>query len=343
LQCNTAAIHVGFGGAAQIEFTMTWTEQGMGPQLRDYQTTIAERVSLSGIGVHSGIPVSIAFLPSEPNTGIVFRRIDFTGTSNEIRALVSEVGTTDLSTTLTNRDGVTISTVEHVMAAISGAGIDNLVIEIDGPEVPILDGTSAAFLAAFEDAGIVPQTAKRRYIRVLKPSRIEAGASWAEFIPYDGTRYEVEIDFETPVIGRQAFSGDMSEAVFRGEISRARTFGFMRDVEKLWAAGLALASSLDNSLVIGDDNTVINPGGLRFKDEFVRHKTLDAVGDLALAGAPFIGCFRSYRGGHRLNAMALRALLSDPSAFEIVEAAGKSDRGASLSAINAPVSAPRAV
>jgi UDP-3-O-[3-hydroxymyristoyl] N-acetylglucosamine deacetylase len=231
------------------------------------------------------------------------------------------------------------------MAAIAGSGIDNLIIEIDGPEVPILDGTSSAFLDAFEQAGFVHQAAKRRFIRVLKTSRIEAGASWAEFRPYEGTRYEVEIDFETPVIGRQKFASDMDAAIFRKEISRARTFGFMRDVEKLWAAGLALGSSLDNSLVIGDDNSVINPGGLRYKDEFVRHKTLDAIGDLALAGAPFIGCFRSYRGGHRLNAAALRALLSDHTAFEIVEMAGKrgQSRGASLVAVNAPFFAPWAI
>jgi UDP-3-O-[3-hydroxymyristoyl] N-acetylglucosamine deacetylase len=314
--------------------------------LRDFQTTIAERISLSGAGVHSGAPVTIAFTPAGPDTGIVFHRSDKTGTIHEIKALVSEVGTTDLSTTLANRAGVTISTVEHVMAAIAGYGIDNMIIEIDGPEVPILDGTSAAYLDAFEQAGLVDQTAKRRFIRVLKTSRIEAGASWAEFRPYDGTRYEVEIDFETPVIGRQAFANDMNEAVFRKEISRARTFGFMRDVEKLWAAGLALGSSLDNSLVIGDDNSVINPGGLRYKDEFVRHKTLDAIGDLALAGAPFIGCFRSYRGGHRLNAAALRALLSDHTAFEIVETTGAmrgQTHGASLVAVSAPVYAPWAI
>lgn len=315
----------------------------MGSQLRDYQTTIAERVSLSGVGVHSGVPVTMTFVPSAADTGIVFHRLDGEGLSHAIKALISEVGTTDLSTTLGKRNGVTVSTVEHVMAAISGAGIDNLIIEIDGQEVPIVDGTSAAFLAAFEAAGLVEQAARRRYIRVLKPSRIEAGASWAEFSPHDGTRYEVEIDFETPVIGRQVFAGDMSEAVFRDEIARARTFGFMRDVEKLWAAGLALGSSLDNSLVIGDDHAVINPGGLRFPDEFVRHKTLDAIGDLALAGAPFIGCFRSYRGGHRLNAMALRALLSDHSAFEIVETVGIPGSGASLVAVPAPVFAPWAV
>ncbi|MEP7454671.1 UDP-3-O-acyl-N-acetylglucosamine deacetylase [Phyllobacterium sp. SB3] len=287
--------------------------------LRDFQTTIAAPISVSGAGVHSGAPVTLSFLPADTDTGIVFNVIDTTGTIHPIKALVSEVGATDLSTKLANSAGVTVSTIEHVMAAIAGSGIDNMVLEIDGPEVPIFDGSSSAFLDAFDQAGLVQQTTKRRYIRVLKPSRVESGASWAEFIPYDGTRYEVEIDFETPVIGRQKFAGDMDEAVFRKEISRARTFGFMRDVEKLWAAGLALGSSLDNSLVIGDDNTVINPGGLRYPDEFVRHKTLDAVGDLSLAGAPFIGCFRSYRGGHRLNATALQALLADPSAFEMVE------------------------
>ncbi|EJN04101.1 UDP-3-0-acyl N-acetylglucosamine deacetylase [Phyllobacterium sp. YR531] len=290
--------------------------------MREFQTTIAKRISVSGAGVHSGAPVTLSFLPADADTGIVFNVIDSAGASHAIRALVSEVGATDLSTRLANSDGASVSTIEHVMAAIAGSGIDNMVLEINGPEVPIFDGSSVAFLDALAQAGLVEQSARRRYIRVLKPIRFESGASWAEFIPYDGIRYEVEIDFEAPVIGRQKFAGDMDEAVFRKEISRARTFGFMRDVEKLWAAGLALGSSLDNSLVIGDDNTVINPGGLRYPDEFVRHKTLDAVGDLSLAGAPFIGCFRSYRGGHRVNAAAVRALLSDPSAFNIVEMQG---------------------
>ncbi|MDQ0996415.1 UDP-3-O-[3-hydroxymyristoyl] N-acetylglucosamine deacetylase [Phyllobacterium ifriqiyense] len=297
--------------------------------MQDFQTTIAKRISVSGAGVHSGAPVTLSFLPAAVNTGIVFNVIDSAGVRHPIKALVSEVGATDLSTKLANAEGITISTIEHVMAAIAGSGIDNMVLEIDGPEVPIFDGSSAAFLEAFDEAGLSQQSAKRRYIRILKPSRVESGASWAEFIPYEGTRYEVEIDFETPVIGRQKFAGDMDDAVFRKEISRARTFGFMRDVERLWAAGLALGSSLDNSLVIGDDNTVINPGGLRYPDEFVRHKTLDAIGDLSLAGAPFIGCFRSYRGGHRLNASAVRALLADPSAFEIIEMQHSGPVGAS--------------
>lgn len=297
--------------------------------MQDFQTTIAKRISVSGAGVHSGAPVTLSFLPAAVNTGIVFNVVDSAGVRHPIKALVSEVGATDLSTKLANAEGITISTIEHVMAAIAGSGIDNMVLEIDGPEVPIFDGSSAAFLEAFDEAGLSQQSAKRRYIRILKSSRVESGASWAEFIPYEGTRYEVEIDFETPVIGRQKFAGDMDDAVFRKEISRARTFGFMRDVERLWAAGLALGSSLDNSLVIGDDNTVINPGGLRYPDEFVRHKTLDAIGDLSLAGAPFIGCFRSYRGGHRLNASAVRALLADPSAFEIIEMQHSGPVGAS--------------
>jgi UDP-3-O-[3-hydroxymyristoyl] N-acetylglucosamine deacetylase len=207
------------------------------------------------------------------------------------------------------------------MAGIYAMGIDNLIVEVDGPEIPIMDGSSAPFIDAIESAGIKSLGVKRPYIRVTKPVRIEAGASWAEFRPYDGTRFEVEIDFDTPLIGRQVWKGDLTPETFKNELSRARTFGFMRDVERLWAAGYALGSSLENSVVISDDNTVINMEGLRYeKDEFVRHKTLDAVGDLALAGAQFIGCYRSYRGGHKVNANALKALLSDPSAYEIVEA-----------------------
>ena len=171
--------------------------------------------------------------------------------------------------------------------------------------------------------------------------RLESGSSWAEFRPHNGTRFEVEIDFDSPAIGRQAFAAEIDAGSFRRDISRARTFGFMKDVERLWAAGYALGSSLENSVVIGDDHRVINGGGLRYENEFVRHKMLDAMGDLALAGARFIGCFRSWRGGHRLNAQALRRLLSDRTAFEIVEA-NRPGRGrsAEMIAVNAPVHAP---
>ncbi|GGA97377.1 UDP-3-O-acyl-N-acetylglucosamine deacetylase [Brucella endophytica] len=286
-----------------------------------YQKTLANPVMLSGIGVHSGQPSTVHFLPADPDTGIVFHRMDADGSYTEIKALASEVGQTDRCTSLGNR-GVRIDTVEHLMAAVMALELDNLIVEIEGGEVPILDGASAAFINAFDEAGIVSQLVDRRFIRVLKTVRVEAGASWAEFRPYDGMRFEVEIDFDCPLIGRQLFASDMNGEIFRRELANARTFGFMKDVEMLWAAGHALGSSLDNSLVIGEDNTVINPGGLRFPDEFVRHKTLDAVGDLALAGSPFVGCFRSYRGGHRLNAAALKALLADHTAFEVIEAAG---------------------
>lgn len=311
----------------------------MGTQLHDYQTTLKSRVTLSGIGVHSGKPVSISFLPADPDTGVVFHHMDEGG--REIRALVSEVGATDLCTVLGDPAGRHVGTVEHLLAALFGLGIDNLLIEIDGSEVPILDGSAASFVEAFDQAGIEVQDVKRRYIRVVKPVRIESGASWAEFRPYGGTRFEVEIDFESPAIGRQSYAADITADVFRRDISRARTFGFMKDVERLWAAGYALGSSLENSVVIGEDSRVVNMEGLRYKNEFVRHKLLDAMGDLALAGARFIGCFRSYRGGHRLNAASLRHLLSDHSAFEIVET-NRRERGrsAEMIAVNAAVYAP---
>ena len=312
----------------------------MGIELHDCQTTLKSRISLSGIGVHSGLPVTVHFNPADPDTGVVFQCADANGGS-EIRALVSEIGATDLCTVLGDPSGRHVATVEHLMAALFGLGIDNVTIEIEGSEVPILDGSADAFADAFDQAGIEQQAAKRRYIKVLKPVRIENGASWAEFKPHSGTRFEIEIDFENPAIGRQAFKTEVDANTFRNGVARARTFGFMKDVERLWAAGYALGSSLENSVVIGDDSRIINMEGLRYPNEFVRHKTLDAMGDLALAGARFIGCFRSYRGGHKLNAAALRRLLSDRSAFEIVEATRRErGRSAELIAVNAPVYAP---
>jgi UDP-3-O-[3-hydroxymyristoyl] N-acetylglucosamine deacetylase len=310
----------------------------MGISLHDYQTTLKSRVTLSGHGVHGGKPVTVHFNPADADTGVVFQRAD---AAHEIRALAAEIGSTDLSTVLGDPFGLHVATVEHLMAALTGLGIDNVAIEIDGSEVPILDGSAAMFVDAFDQAGIEPLGVKRRYIRVLKPVRVDSGASWAEFRPYGGTRFEIEIDFQSPAIGRQFFATDMQPDIFRNEISRARTFGFMKDVERLWAAGYALGSSLENSVVIGDDHRVINLEGLRYKDEFVRHKMLDAMGDLALAGARFIGCFRSCRGGHKLNATALRHLLSDRSAFQVVETTRRErGRSAEMIAVNAPVFAP---
>lgn len=310
--------------------------------LLGFQTTIAAPLSLTGIGVHSGRSVTINLQPAEAGTGIVFVRSFDDGTQVEYKAVSSQVGNTDLCTVLGMSPARSIATIEHVMAAIYALGLDNLLIEVDGAEMPIMDGSSEVFIEAIEQVGITNLGVKRRYIRVTKPVRIEAGASWAEFRPYDGTRFEVEIDFESPLIGRQSWQGDLTAATFKTELSRARTFGFMRDVERLWAAGFALGSSLENSVVISDDNTVINVEGLRYTDEFVRHKTLDAVGDLALAGAQFIGCYRSYRGGHKLNANALKALLENRDAYEVVEAPARSQqaRAREFVAVNVPEFAP---
>jgi UDP-3-O-[3-hydroxymyristoyl] N-acetylglucosamine deacetylase len=185
--------------------------------------------------------------------------------------------------------------------------------------MPIMDGSSEPFIDAIEQVGVRALAVKRRYIRIVKPVRIESGASWSEFTPYDGMRFEVEIDFDCPLIGRQAWKGELTPATFRSELSRARTFGFMRDVEKLWKSGLALGASLENTVAIGDDR-IMNPEGLRYPQEFVRHKMLDAVGDLALAGAPLLGAYKSVRGGHRLNAHVVQALLADPDAWAYVHA-----------------------
>ncbi len=316
-------------------------EGHMGINLHDYQTTVKACVALSGVGVHNGKPVTMRFVPAEADTGVVFVYNGEQGAGRQVSALVSEVGATAFCTVLGAPTGFHVATVEHVMAALFGLGIDNVTIEIDGNEVPVMDGSAAAFVDAIDQVGVETLDVKRRYIRVVKPVRIDSGASWAEFRPYRGTRFEVEVDFDSPAIGRQAFAADIDPEMFRRELARARTFGFMRDVERLWAAGYALGSSLENSIVIGDDNRVINMEGLRFADEFVRHKTLDAMGDLALAGARFIGCFRSFRGGHRLNAAALRHLLSDPTAFEIVETNRRArGRAAEMIAVNAPVYAP---
>lgn len=281
------------------------------------QNTLADRIDLSGVGVHSGKPVSITMLPADADTGIVFQRSDVEPQNQiDIPAVISAVGATDLCTVLGEPGGVHVKTVEHLMAALIALHVDNVIIEVDSAEIPVMDGSSEVFVDAIDQVGLRSQGRSRRYLRVLKEVRFDMGASWGTFSPYDGTRYEVEIDFNEEVIGRQSFECDLTPDVFRTEISRARTFGFMKDVERYWAAGFALGSSLDNSVVICDDNKIINPEGLRYKDEFVRHKTLDAVGDLALAGAQILGSFRSYRGGHKLNAMALEALLSDPANYE---------------------------
>jgi UDP-3-O-[3-hydroxymyristoyl] N-acetylglucosamine deacetylase len=285
------------------------------------QTTLRVDASVAGIGVHSGLPATLTLHPADADTGIVFLRTGLDGRPDcEIRADVRAVTATEFATVLGDHSGPLCSTAEHVLAALAGLGVDNAVVEIDGPEVPIMDGSAEPFVAAIDQAGIVTVAAPRRFIEVLKPVRVVRDSSFGELRPYArGFRLEIEIDFDNPLIGHQALALDLDPASFRREIARARTFGFMRDVAKLWGAGYALGATFDNTLVV-TDNRILNQDGLRFADEFVRHKALDAVGDLALAGAPLLGAYRSVRGGHKLNHAVVSALMADPGAWRLVEA-----------------------
>ena len=269
--------------------------------------------------MHSGAPVSLTLHPAEADTGLRFLVTKRGRVISEIAAHVANVKNLTLCTVIGDGAGTTVGTVEHLLAALRGLSIDNLYIEIDSKEVPIMDGSSAVFVDAIDRVGIRELSEPRKYIKVLKPVRVEEGGCWGELEPHAGFRMDVEIDFSSPVIGRQRLQYEMSPGVFRHEISRARTFGFMSDVEKLWKAGLALGADLTNTVAIGEDK-VMNKEGLRYPQEFVRHKMLDAIGDLALAGMPLLGAYRSYRGGHRLNSMVLQALFADASNWELAQA-----------------------
>jgi len=284
------------------------------------QTTLRDQTVLSGVGVHSGQTVSVALQPADASTGIRFIRTGLKGRDREICANIHSVTATEFATVLGDASGPLVSTAEHVLAALRGLGVDNAVVEIDGPEMPIMDGSAAPFVAAIDQVGIRTLDQPRRYIRVLKPVRAAFAESLGELRPYGrGLRVETEIAFDHPLIGRQEVGFDCTPDVFRRDIARARTFGFMRDVSKLWSAGYALGASLENTVVISDTR-VLNPEGTRYADEFVRHKALDAIGDLALAGMPILGAYRSVRGGHKLNYAVLSALMADQSAWTLVEA-----------------------
>jgi UDP-3-O-[3-hydroxymyristoyl] N-acetylglucosamine deacetylase len=290
------------------------------------QTTIRDRVTISGFGVHSNTPVNVILHPADVNSGIVFLR---TGLSNGRERLIeakwSNVSQTELCTVLGDASLASVATVEHLLAALAGLNIDNVMIEIDGPEAPIMDGSAAAFVAAVDQVGIVEQSRPRRHLKILKAKRVECGRGFAEFRPAEsGFRLDMEIDFATAAIGRQRRAFHLDPVSFRSEIAKARTFGFLSDVERLWKMGFALGSSLDNCVAL-DGERVLNPEGLRFADEFVRHKALDAIGDLSLAGAPIIGGYRSYMPGHKMNSLALQALFADKSAYEFIETTPRRD------------------
>jgi UDP-3-O-[3-hydroxymyristoyl] N-acetylglucosamine deacetylase len=279
-----------------------------------HQSTLKRRVLLSGVGVHANAPARLRLHPAPANTGIVF---ECSGAAHPIAANWTNVVDTTLRTALGNADGNSVGTVEHLLSACAGLGLDNLRVEIEGPELPAFDGSAAAFVEALDEAGIVELPHSRGALKVLKPVRIQHGPSFAEFVPAEqGLTLDVEIDFAAPIIGRQRKILTLDPGTFRREVSRARSFGFLRDLAPLQARGLALGGSLANTVALLED-AVLNPEGLRFADECVRHKMLDALGDLALAGAPITGIFRSHCGGHALNVAALRALMSDSSAFRL--------------------------
>ncbi|HSI41448.1 MAG TPA: UDP-3-O-acyl-N-acetylglucosamine deacetylase [Xanthobacteraceae bacterium] len=281
------------------------------------QTTLADRVELCGVGVHSGKTTHLSIAPADADTGIVFHRAD---SARSVRASRGAVRAGDLATVLGDDSGPAVSTVEHLLATFAGLGIDNAHVALDGPEVPILDGSAGEFVSALDRVGIAETNRSRRYLRVLKTVRVETAHGFGELSPYDaGCRIEIDIEFEHAAIGRQRYAATLSPDVFRRDLSRARTFGFVRDVERLWQAGYALGASLDNTICL-DDAGVMNEGGLRYADEFVRHKALDAVGDLALGGLPLLARYRSYKGGHKLNFAVVDALLADRSAYEVVVA-----------------------
>jgi UDP-3-O-[3-hydroxymyristoyl] N-acetylglucosamine deacetylase len=310
------------------------------------QTTLRDQVAVSGVGVHSGKPVTLTLSPGDDDSGIVFQRVNSDGSiEREIRADVRAVTATEFATVLGDAKGPLCSTAEHLLAALRGLNVDNVVVEIDGPEVPIMDGSAAAFVDALDQAGLTARALPRRYTEVIKPVRVSGkDGAFGELRPYShGFRVEAEIEFDHPLIGKQALALDIEPNSFRREIARARTFGFMKDVAKLWNAGYALGASFDNTLVVSEDR-VLNSDGLRYPDEFVRHKVLDAVGDLALAGQPLLAAYRTVRGGHKLNHAVLSALMSDPTAWRVVEATDSTRRvrgqAQSLASLPAPAFGP---
>ena len=285
-----------------------------------HQATISASISLSGTGVHSGKTVNLHLHPASANHGIQFLRTGLPqGRERVIEARFAAVTATELCTVIGEKDSGAVATIEHLMSALSGLGVDNVLVEIDGAEVPILDGSAAPFVEAIDSVGLARCRAPRKYIKVLRPVRVERGIASAELLPNSkGFRLDVAIDFQNPVIGKQRKVLDLTPDAFRTEIARARTFGFIGDVEKLWKAGFALGASLENTVAI-DGNAIVNPEGLRFADEFVRHKMLDAVGDLSLAGHALLATYKSHCSGHRLNVAVLEALLSDRANYAIVD------------------------
>jgi UDP-3-O-[3-hydroxymyristoyl] N-acetylglucosamine deacetylase len=280
------------------------------------QRTLKASIKTIGVGLHTGARVELVLRPAAPDTGVVFHRVDLVPPV-AIPADARHVGDTRLSSTLKHQ-GASISTVEHVLSALAGLGIDNLHIDVAGPEIPIMDGSAAPFVFLLQSAGIVEQDAPKRYLRIVAPVEVHDGDKWARFDPFNGFKLDFTIDFPHPVFGSENRHVviDFAQHSYVKEVARARTFGFMQDVEAMRAAGLALGGSLQNAVVL-DEFRVLNAEGLRFDNEFVKHKVLDAIGDLYLLGRPLIGQYTAYKSGHGLNNALARSLLARPEAFEL--------------------------
>lgn len=286
-----------------------------------FQRTLAKSISVTGVGLHSGERVALTLHPAVENSGISFRRTDLSGEQREIIALNPYlINDTRLSSTVVTEHGVRVGTIEHIMSALAAYGVDNVLIELNAPEIPIMDGSSLPFLYLLKDAGIVDQKARKRFMRILKTVEVQDGDKWVRFAPYEGFKAALTIAFDHPVFNRSnpTFEIDFSRQSYIDEIARARTFGFMQEVEMMRAHNLGLGGNLTNAIVI-DDTDVLNPDGLRYPDEFVRHKILDAIGDLYICGHPIIGAFEGYKSGHAINNALLRAILADESNYEWVE------------------------
>ncbi len=284
------------------------------------QRTLADVLEFSGYGVHSGLPVTLTLEPAAPNTGYrIVRTFEDGRRTAPVEIHFSRVTRTTLCTTIDLGESVSVATVEHVLSALSGLGVDNALITITGPECPILDGSAGPYVEAIKAVGLDVQPASRRYIKIMRQVLVRNNDASAALEPYNGRALDLEIEFDSRVIGRQRMIFDWTPRRYAEDVSRARTFGFVRDGKILRQAGYALGSSLDNSIAVHDDR-ILNPGGLRFEDEFVRHKLLDAIGDLALCGMPIYGRFRSYKGGHALNALVLHGLFASEANYEIVAA-----------------------
>lgn len=281
------------------------------------QRTLRSLISASGVGLHTGQKVRITLRPAPVDTGIVFRRVDL-ASPVDVPARAELVGEARLASTLIKGD-VKVHTVEHLMSALGGLGVDNAYVDLDAPELPIMDGSASPYVLLIQQAGIEEQAAAKKFLRVMRRVEVKDGDKWARLDPYDGYRLSFSIEFRHPVIERttQAVTVDFAETSYLKEIARARTFGFMHEVEELRESGLALGGGLDNAVVL-DEYRVLNSEGLRFADEFIRHKLLDAIGDLYLLGNPLLGAFTAHKSGHSLNNRLLRAALADAAALELV-------------------------